>query len=360
MFKSFRIVVGSFNAEASTPTSEHVKQWLGSCGEADLVVLGFQESPAAPQVNTPPPTTYPSHAPQYNYLRANDAPETKQAYEKQQAAITSIFPAHVVVADVAMGEPPNKGEVNGLHLGANGFIRIQVLATAALAPRLQPMSWVVPLDEMGNVDSLFDPAQPYPPTFKPFKGAVAVYLPALDLFLINCHLQATEAALPEAIFDTHRLSQLQTIQNVIGQKVYSTQTILFGDLNFRVELSTHEGTKTKGGTEWQAATALLAADAHATLFSDHDRLSKHIARQTHPAVQGFTDALTESVRLGSSLPKPTFKFNLHTPQREYHTKRCPGWTDRILFRNLPAQVLFQAAHEVTCSDHVPVCAVFDL
>eukprot|EP01010_Urceolus_cornutus_P001316 NODE_1852_length_735_cov_88.227405_g1443_i0.p1 GENE.NODE_1852_length_735_cov_88.227405_g1443_i0~~NODE_1852_length_735_cov_88.227405_g1443_i0.p1 ORF type:complete len:165 (-),score=31.13 NODE_1852_length_735_cov_88.227405_g1443_i0:65-559(-) len=144
----------------------------------------------------------------------------------------------------------------------------------------------------------------------------------------------------------------------------TARTVLMGDMNFRCELSTHTEDKASGGAEWKAAMKLITAQQHEALFTQYDRLQSLLLNSDAPVpspsspLRGYRDAMGDYYRATNVLPLPTFKFKMNTSDREYSPKRCPGWPDRVLFKNFGscagALLQFRTAPQITFSDHTPI------
>jgi hypothetical protein len=119
-------------------------------------------------------------------------------------------------------------------------------------------------------------------------------------------------------------------------------SFLLGDLNYRCDTTWHD-----------AVTAIETHDL--TFLSKFDQLLLEMSK-------GLSLANFQEAPLTFA---PTFKLARGT-RSSYDGKRVPSWCDRILYNSLPEydkylQILkYASIDDVLSSDHVPVCATFQL
>lgn len=401
--------------------------------------------------------------------------------DRDKALLTTIancIPGRHLVADVAMGETPTHGKikvslsprisggssstetsldgsdrdggdcpldvsgrshaghaVDGVLKGNQAFktvewygtIRLLVFTRKDLFKDLRVRTVVIPSGDKPSV--VADAPEDYAKDTSPDKGAVACYLEDplsnLEVLLVNCHLYGTNKyGVGEAVFDEYRMTQLRVIEHALKATLPSTapaHMVIFGDLNFRVELLNEAEDKAKGGKDFQAVVKMAEAgkaedllllyntgdrlrpllrsatkeeegsgghgprevgDGEDTLReSDQDSPELKADQQVVPLLAGLRDGLGAALARGEAV-RPTFTFkpgDTNTP-RKYNDKRTPSWPDRILWRGLMDHDLtdnqgddqgddqgdeglthrgssFGAVPEVLSSDHEPVYCV---
>ncbi len=278
------------------------------------------------------------------------------------------------------------------------------------------------------------------PELSPDKGGVCIAIPSIHLLICSVHLFGTNKYhTMEASFDKIRIDQLQTIgkncqdalssihdeinrenKNPSPPLVASNSSlspleeytkIIIGDLNFRVEICTHEIDKGRGGRDYQEVHKILQSASKEKLqklFWGHDRLVKLLLKRTNtssstsychdkatqlhkdqehesddiPLLCGVQDVLMhqyDNTTTSKMDIYPTFTFEIDTKKeqeekrkehilnklkdivkRNYSDKRTPSWTDRILIEDSVFQGLnlkinsLDANYKISTSDHVPV------
>ncbi|CAM9349099.1 unnamed protein product [Laminaria digitata] len=380
--------------------------------------------------------------------------------DKDKALLSTIancIPGRHLVADVAMGETPTHGKIkvslspkvsggssstetsldgsdrdggfggdgpldvsgrsNVVTAGNQAFktvewygtIRLLVFARKDMFTDLRVRTVVIPSGDKPSV--VADAPEDYAKDTSPDKGAVACYLEdplsKLEVLLVNCHLYGTNKyGVGEAVFDEYRMTQLRVIEHALKATLPSTapnHMVIFGDLNFRVEMLSEAADKAKGGKDFQAVVKLAEAgnvEDLLLLYNTADRLrpllcsmeersgghgpremgddedtlreSDQDSPEVTPLLAGLRDGLGAALAGGAAV-RPTFTFkpgDANTP-RKYNEKRTPSWTDRILWRGLMDHDQrddqrdegltltrqgsnFRAVPEILESDHEPV------
>ena len=232
------IYVASYNINGENLDDTEAAAWLCGASASDLVFIGFQEAPVRPTTRFSPCHTYHSD-PTIELCRGDVNPQRDSSFV--QAVCKALGGFFKKVADVAMGEPANFRTETTKSKQWFGFIRSMVfvntsgkaawLATTDRCPaslnsegnpemQSPVRALLVPC---GIRESLFTHMDfgtstlhndnhsktdttsnfgPYGNTFcsdslgpavgsSPDKGAVALYIAALDLCWVNCHLPAT-------------------------------------------------------------------------------------------------------------------------------------------------------------------------
>ncbi|CAM9356237.1 unnamed protein product [Chrysoparadoxa australica] len=361
------IFTGSFNINGVLLDAETAKAWLEPAADCQVAALGFQECRHIPVQAFPAPNVSGEHTESVDcYLRGGNPSEDAEFVQLLSAALPHL----VLVSDVAMGEPPTGGKVTteGPNTEWYGTLRLLLFVKEGFfdsAPIIQ--SWVIPA---GNKASSFASAMGhYAPGRSPDKGGVALYLQQAKLLLVNCHLYGTnEHGVGEIKFDAIRLRQLQDIEQALLPVSVDTDlcTVVFGDLNYRVEIHSAGPDKVKGGKDWEAVVNICRGGTLESLqdLYKHDRLSQLLQSELCPRIlKGCEDGLRRSLEDEGVAVMPTFTYKPGAAHpREYAIKRTPSWTDRVLVRS-PAQGVvcwllpFESVREIAISDHEPVRAV---
>eukprot|EP01006_Ploeotia_vitrea_P065762 TRINITY_DN93775_c0_g1_i1.p1 TRINITY_DN93775_c0_g1~~TRINITY_DN93775_c0_g1_i1.p1 ORF type:complete len:609 (-),score=61.39 TRINITY_DN93775_c0_g1_i1:85-1911(-) len=347
---NMRVFVGTFNMNGQTLTACDAQRWLAAASGADIVAIGFQEYGQPPAQPFPPPG---NARLERDFCRGSVHPAKEQ---ELFAALQGVLdPQMELVADVAMGESPIP------YTGTPGttwygFIRTLVYVRGTI--RSSSSVTVVPC---GSTPSVADPTRKYKRKGSPDKGAVIVVLPEHNFAFVNCHLTGTNKhGVGESAFDQQRLAMLATISRSIPRGI--SRKVVFGDLNFRVEMHSDPHSHTAGGRDFQDTNSLIQTGQQLHLFQNYDRLRRYMATQNQPTLAGYQDATEHIARTTGYLHRPTFTFPQgQPPPRPYATKRTPSWTDRILWKGFQAFHLeHNSVEDVVCSDHVPVYAVWDM
>eukprot|EP00903_Cladosiphon_okamuranus_P019298 g17739.t1 len=257
-----------------------------------------------------------------------------------------------------------------------GTIRLLVFARKGLHKKLSVRTVVIPAGDKPSV--VADAPEDYAKDTSPDKGAVACYLEdlssqsPLQLLLVNCHLYGTNKyGVQEAVFDKYRLAQLRAIDLALKAALPTATAaplVLFGDLNFRVEMLSGAEDKVKGGNDFQEVRKLAEtcdSEVLLGLYNRADRLrplleggkgevrdSPFMATEkmdqpgtghettlaNHERVpsllEGLKDGLKASLLKGQAI-RPTFTYkpgDTSSTRRRFNEKRTPSWTDRILWR----------------------------
>ena len=162
---------------------------------------------------------------------------------------------------------------------------------------------------------------------------------------INCHLAG-------GVGKTNAAERQQQIDQIVslaykGERGTQYQSyevanhnvkVLFGDLNFRLNLNHSEVHKSLENSDFDK---LMAADE---LYR-----------------MGLTNAFLRTCQEGKLLFAPTYKYDMgRTTYDTSEKKRVPAWTDRVFFSQTnPCLTLAKYGRsEVTLSDHRPVFAKF--
>jgi phosphatidylinositol-bisphosphatase len=175
------------------------------------------------------------------------------------------------------------------------------------------------------------------------KGSVMVRFNAFDTSVCvwNCHLASGNDQVAA------RCSQLEDIEmkgfkkDSTGQ-AYSVNKhdvkILFGDLNFRIDLSNFDVRRLCHDGDMQS---LLQHDQMLKIQPQHRLLSRYFEpRITFP---------------------PTYKYDVNTQIFDSSKKqRAPAWCDRILYSGTEVYAHAYGRTELLYSDHRPVYATFEL
>lgn len=217
-----------------------------------------------------------------------------------------------------------------------------------------------------------DPSSPYASNAAPDKGAVGVFIPEMDLLVLNCHLHGTNKYdTPEEKFERVRIQQLHTIYNLVeelfGQEATDAQMVLFGDLNFRVEIHATPEDKARLGRDFQAVmeyldAALNEGAALEPLYLKYDRLRRLMnSPACPPLLRGCDDLLAVSLRTPETQLLPTFTYKPKAFPRVHSDKRTPAWPDRILLKRINPQSLhLRDVQQIVVSDHSPVLASMEV
>jgi len=140
-------------------------------------------------------------------------------------------------------------------------------------------------------------------------------------------------------------------------------TFLFGDLNFRVNLSNSTAREAINEKKFQH---LLQYEELLQLRHARDQYSSgvtlHMTEEVKEALS--QDLLISSFKEGEIKFPPTYKFDVGTHTYDTSRKqRIPSWTDRILYKDDSNRVKlleYTSVPGVSMSDHKPVSAIFEV
>ncbi|KNC51516.1 inositol 5-phosphatase 1 [Thecamonas trahens ATCC 50062] len=176
------------------------------------------------------------------------------------------------------------------------------------------------------------------------KGGIGISFSLGDssFFFVTSHLAAHQGEVAKRNADFSEIIQglsKLSVRNVDVTSLYD-HVFWFGDLNYRIDL---ERDAVLAAVEAGNLDEILAAD----------QLAAEMAAGN--VFVGFSEAPISFT--------PTYKFDRGC--REYTTTkmRVPSYTDRILWKTAPhielSATAYDAAHDITTSDHSPVWAAFD-
>ena len=405
------IFAGSFNMNGVQISSLDASKWLQkerskklpSAIESDLVILSLQECPSAP--STDHDTTRIDGIPIIRVLASLSTSSSIRVEDKVQTTIQKALASqHTLIADIAMGEPTSSTSDSEEDLKWYGFVRLLIFV------KYNVLESIDHLFTNKNLIPILAPAgrkadgctgYEYPLNRSPDKGGICLYISSMNLLICSFHLCGTNAyEIPESDFDSIRINEL----NIIGEECYKVignnpyDSIICGDLNFRVEVHNSPEDKTRGGNDFQAVHAVLKEDDPTTvqhLFRNQDRLFRLLQylegdRSVDAVDERTFSKLDEKAQIlmevrdtiemhidnngknDDALFHPTFTFETKAAidsrrglpasiSRSYSKKRTPAWTDRILVSKRLLQKGWSldaccADHSVLSSDHVPVFA----
>lgn len=178
----------------------------------------------------------------------------------------------------------------------------------------------------------------------------------LNLAFVNTHLAAHQdqtvrrnADVAEVI-DGLNLGKTQKM-DIVNANYH--HLFWMGDLNYRLDYGNQGDAKKPSAEQFQEMTDMIKARQFRELF-ETDQLTAERKKQK----------VFYSFQEGQYNFEPTFKVGKGEKGYVYDPKRSPAWTDRILWRSFPGfklkQIQFQAAGDVTTSDHKPVSGIFAL
>jgi len=263
------IYLSTFNMNGKSITRYDAKQWLtnsnnnennhaandATASQTDLVLLSLQECPTYPS----PPSTSRNGNINLDYdddisnlnpcvcILGPPMEDNNKENDDLPSIISSVLsPNHVLIADIAMGEPPSSGggtstystesgapskesnnDINN-HTSIEkyyGFIRLLVYAKIPLVkyilsssqsccngqiliPVLSPTGCKQSSTYHSNSNQYEYKTKP-----SPDKGGVCLFIPSLELLICSIHLAGTnQYYTPESKFDMIRIQQLATIQ----------------------------------------------------------------------------------------------------------------------------------------------------
>lgn len=276
--------LSTFNMNGANLTIEDAKLWLlkensKNCGndegllahDADLVILSLQECPTYPDVNNNisigKKSSDDSNCSANSFRHTSSVcisvlgppkiDENKECDELQSTIQEVLSKDHVLMADIAMGEPPTSSKSNSLGqnkdaCGNNntekwfGFIRLMIYAKSALATHI--LSWkrshngqsIIPImAPVGRKRTSTYPSTCHnttekwkiykePHNMSPDKGGVCIAIPSLRLLICSLHLCGTNKYHTlEHEFDSIRIKELikigQTCRDVLEYGTISSQ-----------------------------------------------------------------------------------------------------------------------------------------
>jgi len=400
------IFAGSFNMNGCNISSLDASKWLQQRSEklpsaidSDLVILSLQECPSAAP-STDHDTTRTDCIP---IIRVLTSLSSIRVEDKVQTTIhNALSPQHTLIADIAMGEPTSSTSDSEENPKWFGFVRLLIFAKHKVLESIDNFSTnknLIPILAPAGRKADGYNGYEYPPNRSPDKGGICLYISSMNLLICSLHLCGTNAyEIPEADFDSRRINELNIIaeecHKVIGNNAYDS--IICGDLNFRVEIHNNPEDKTRDGNDFQAVHAVIKED-HPTslqhLFRNQDRLCRllqylegncnvdAVDERTFSKLDEKAQILMEvrdtiemhidnNGQNHDALFLPTFTFVAAVDSRRglpasiprsYSEKRTPSWTDRILVSKRLLQKGWSldaccADHSVLSSDHVPVSA----
>ena len=190
-------------------------------------------------------------------------------------------------------------------------------------------------------------------------AAVAFHFYDTSICLINTHLAARPERINERNMDfADIVSDLAVGRKGLEVSDQFDHVFFFGDLNYRVELPFDEAAD---GVE---AFAVAGVDSAARAAAIAPLLAKDQLRAEQAAgrtLDGFEEGPIHFC--------PTYRWECGTTRSgraalSNKKGQAPSWCDRILRRSLPAcavrQLTYEAASEITDSDHTPVSATYEI
>ncbi|XP_054169243.1 inositol polyphosphate 5-phosphatase E-like [Oppia nitens] len=192
------------------------------------------------------------------------------------------------------------------------------------------------------------------------KGAIGISfaLFGTSFLFINSHLTAHQTKIKDRIEEYLKICKSldlpKNLQPLNPRYISNDVTarfdtvFWFGDLNFRLEISTQEIMKIIN-------KPINLSNVSVNYFKESDQLINVIQRGL--AFKGFSEP---------SAPKfpPTYKFKLGSDDYDLFSQRVPSFTDRILYRSKReshiSSLLYDWVPSMVSSDHKPVIALFDV
>lgn len=403
------LFIASFNMNGKGLSKNDALTWLhqinpSKCNSlSDLVIISLQECPSAPN------SLHGETGENIPFIKTfSSCHSTMVDDEIHETIKSSLSTQYLVLADIAMGEPPSPGETEESSR-FYGYIRLIIFAKKDTVAHLNRFGKIHQSPLLIPILSPVGKKRPrpnisiYPRNRSPDKGAVCVAIPALNILICSMHLCGTNAYLPEAHFDEIRFTELDIIAEDcetalskytptgFDRALSYFKPILVGDLNFRVEIFPNPEDKIRGGKDFKAVNDVLEEgnlDSVQKLFSSYDRLFQHLSYLEKEG-KGFDRESDAGIEL-KQLPKrvkdllkvqdvftqhnvtfPTFTFLVGEGEhcissssqstRKYSEKRTPSWPDRILISKVLTEKYAiescGAYHGITSSDHVPIFAV---
>eukprot|EP00038_Savillea_parva_P013600 m.211719 g.211719 ORF g.211719 m.211719 type:complete len:551 (+) comp25629_c0_seq1:245-1897(+) len=179
----------------------------------------------------------------------------------------------------------------------------------------------------------------------------------MESIMIGLHRDEGEFASSDNYVASFGTDYQQAVSNVeVANR--SHITIIFGDLNFRLEPLGEDGQPLEH--EAQCARVMEAIDLRQwSELASFDQLLREQAKRRcfHQFVE-FN---------GHPTWPPTFKLNLNPDADvKYNMKRCPSWCDRVLYKSVtrnrcePLRYVAHFDYNPNTSDHVPVSADFKI
>eukprot|EP00162_Nutomonas_longa_P009051 comp18996_c0_seq1/m.34986 comp18996_c0_seq1/g.34986 ORF comp18996_c0_seq1/g.34986 comp18996_c0_seq1/m.34986 type:complete len:548 (+) comp18996_c0_seq1:194-1837(+) len=158
---------------------------------------------------------------------------------------------------------------------------------------------------------------------------------------IGSHLAAHQAKIAERNSDYKEIIEgLRCSISSFDATNLSHHTFWMGDLNYRIDVPR------------ELTMGLIKQGDLATLY-ESDQLN--IERRNHRVFVGFDEAPIHF--------NPTYKYERGNRVYTEEKQRIPSWCDRILWKSLPESsvhcLTYEAADEVTTSDHSPVFGLYD-
>lgn len=176
---------------------------------------------------------------------------------------------------------------------------------------------------------------------------------AASLCFISCHLAAHQGHVQDRNGNLEEIFRNARIENPsIDVSSQFHHTILFGDLNYRIDHP--KGVGFKESEQLEMVHADILASEWDILYAG-DQLA--LCLQEGKCLSGFVDYRPRFM--------PTFKV-MREAGTSYSRERIPAHCDRILSRSMPACssdlvcAMFKDCPDVTTSDHKPVHGIFSL
>ncbi|CAD8156041.1 unnamed protein product [Paramecium octaurelia] len=191
------------------------------------------------------------------------------------------------------------------------------------------------------------------------KGAVAIKMLIDDTLIcfINCNLEYGKGNLDKRLENLNEIHQTIFNQQAIGKKKEEKieqcdYRILFGDLNFRINLEKDEIIKSiQKYEEFIKTNKMTEAQNIFQILQKNDEIKSN--REKNQYLKPYQESDIKFL--------PTYKFQLYSER--YDESRTPSWNDRILVgqnEHCEHKYQYYKSHNVTYSEHRPVSALINI